>query len=196
MACNRPYELFHRLAVGSLLGALAYVVNYAGVWLLLGIDGATWKETYSHVLVSDPNLKFTGQILYNAQFVGTRYDGDGGSVSVTNELTDASLQENITSTIPEIGYYIIPILVLVIVGYVLYRYEDPQPSRVAAAKIGVSVIPGYLLLSVVGVFLFVLHGGFVISRPDPPGAILLTGIVYPGLWGGAGAVIGHEQYSG
>jgi hypothetical protein len=174
---------------------LAYAVNYAGMWVLLAIDGATWEETYNTVVVSNPMLKFTGQILYNAQFVGTQFSGDGGTVSTENVVTGGSLQENITSTVPEIGYHIVPILVLVTTGYLFYQHEDHPSSRVAAIMSSLEIVPGYLFLSILGVFIFILSGGFVVSRPAPLAAILLAGIVYPALWSGTGALIAYERHS-
>jgi len=182
------------LAVGPLLGVLAYGVNYGAMWILLAVDGATWEESYGSVVVSDPMPKFTGQILYNAQFVGTRHRGDAGTVSIRNLVTDTSFQENITSTVPGIIYHTVPILVLVVAGYLFYQHNANLSSRSAAAKIGLSITPGYLLLSIVGVVLFVLTGGFVVSRPDPLPAVLI-GILYPALWSGTGAMIGYKQHS-
>lgn len=185
-----------RLAAGTVVGVLAYGVNYGVMRWFLAMDGATWEEAYSSVIVSNPMLKFTGQTLYNAHFVGTRFTGDTGSVTIRNFVTDASIQTNLTSAVPAIIYLLAPILVLTLAGYLLSPYPTRPTSWNVAAKNGLCTVPGYLVLSIGGMLYFSLSGGFVISNPDPIPAILLAGIVYPALWGGAGAMIGYERHRG
>ena len=185
----------HRLAAGFLPGVLAYGVNYVLIWLYLGIDGATWREVYSHIKVSNPMVKFTGQTLYNAQFVGTRFIGDAGSVEIRNYVTDASFQQNLTSTVPGIIYLVTPILILIVAGYLFSRYLARPSSRQAAVKVGLGIVPGYLLLSIGGMRFFYLIGLYVGSRPDPLPAILVVGLLYPVLWGEIGAIIGYELHT-
>jgi len=179
-----------RRVVGPLIGVLAFVVNYCSMWVLLVIDGVEWSVADRF---SEHHLKFTGHVLYNAQFVQTFRSSDTGDPSLQNHLVDSSYQIDITSTVPEIGYHAVPILILLVGGYILYQSEPPMVSGTAAAKIGVRIIPGYLILSISGIFLFDMGGGFASVRPDIPGAILVAGVVYPGVCGAVGALIGYTR---
>lgn len=189
----------NNIVTGSILGAVAYFVNLGAMYLFLSLDGAKWSEAWNRQLYSFEILDmlvFTGQTLYNAHFVGTRFRDDTGSVTVRNFLTDSSIQENITSTVPEFAYHAVPILVLIVAGYLLFQRTDRIPSRKRAAMVGVTILVGYLPLSIGGVVVFRASGAFFAATPNPLPAILLAGIIYPLVGGAIGSTIGYEVGSG
>lgn len=150
----------------------------------------------NRVLDPDPMLKFTDQTLYNAHFVSTRFQGDTPSnTALRNYVTDASIQGNITSVVPQSVYHLVPILVLVAVGYLLYRLAGRPSSQARAVLVGVSIVPGYLLLSFAGVLFFDLGYIMSASSPDRRPAILVVGIVYPVVFGVVGSMVGYELES-
>lgn len=199
MSPDRSTELKNtiqnNIVTGSILGAVAYFVNLGAMYLFLTLDGAKWTEAWNRQLYPFEILDmvvFTGQTLYNAHFVGTQFIDDTRSVTVRNVLTDSSIQENITSTVPEFVYHAVPILVLIIAGYLTYQRTDRIPSRVRAATVGVTILLSYLPLSIGGVVVFRANGGFFAATPNPLPAILLAGISYPLVWGAIGSTIGYE----
>lgn len=180
--------------LGSVLGMSAYLVNYATIYLLLRIDGADW-----HVLseespeTSYAMAKFTGQIFYNAQFVETRLTAFPDVIQLKNYVTNPAIQGEITSTVPAVVYHLVPICVLVLAGFLLFVRTGRTSSRLHAVTIGISIVPGYLLLSGVGanVFDLTFYQGALYStfEPHQRPALVVVGILYPLVWGTIGGGI-------
>jgi hypothetical protein len=85
--------------------------------------------------------------------------------------------------------YVVPAGLLIAAGLALARrHRAENPTR--GAIIGATVIPGYLLLSIAGPFLFEVSTLGATGAPDLLPAIVLAGIVYPVLFGGAGGALG------
>jgi hypothetical protein len=84
---------------------------------------------------------------------------------------------------------LLPLVVLGVAGGVL-AWRGSAASTRDAALAGVSVVPGYFVLSVLGAILFAgpLFGG--VYRPDVLLAALLAGVVFPATGGAVGGALG------
>lgn len=182
--------------LGSVLGMSAYLVNYAAIYLLLRIDGADWSVFWNpSISSSESNLmaKFAGQTLYNAHFAATRVVDDIGSAELNNYVTNPALRGDIASTVPVAVYLLVPVLVLVLAGSLLSFWRGGSSSRLRAATAGVSIVPGYLFLTIVGVRKFTIGATYTVTGPNNQlPAIVLVGILYPLVWGAIGGVIASE----
>jgi hypothetical protein len=179
------------LTLGGIVGALAYLVNYGLVLRFLSLDGATYTEVWSTVMEANSHLRFAGNVLYNAQFVPMRLIDDARNVRRINVITERRFQENLTSTVPEVVYQSAPILVLVLAGVFLFLVTARKATLPRVLAVGLSIVPGYLLLSGASVAFFGIGGPFSHAHPELLPAIVQVGIVYPLICGTTGAMLGH-----
>lgn len=188
-----PADAFREaLPTGAALGAAVFVLNVIVMYLFLVIDGVDSDDP--------PMWKSAGQTLYNAQFVSTEVNGGGQPItynlvtgSSSNQFVQAMLGEtDVTSTVPSAVYHLAPILLLVGAGLLAYRLSGRNFDTVEAAAAGATVTGGYLLLAIVGIFLFESSSGGATSAPETMPAILFVGIVFPAVFGAIGGAIGSE----
>jgi len=168
--------LQNNLGIGAAVGAIAFIANYVVMYLFVTIDG---------VETSDEGWKLVGNFLYNAQFVDTEFSG--GSINYVS----GSIETEVASTIPSFVYNLAPIIVLVAVGFFVAQQAQAMDlgSSVAAA---VSIVPGTLVLSIVGVFLFEFGQGDASASPELMTGVLLVGIVIPAVAGAIGGAIADQ----
>jgi len=188
-----PQQAFtNNIGVGAGIGAAAFVANYVVTYLFVIIDGAD---------SGDEMWKLVGQLLYNAQFVSTEISG-GGSSETFNYFDEATGSSDLTSTIPAIGYRIVPILVLVVAGIVVAQQVSSRLDTQSAAAAGASILPGYLALTVVGTFLFEISrtttnpfsgtSSTTTLAPEMVPAIAIAGVALPLVLGAIGGAISNE----
>jgi hypothetical protein len=189
-----PQQAFtNNLGVGAGIGAAAFVVNYVVTYLFVVIDGAD---------SGDEVWKLVGQLLYNAQFVSTEISS-GGSSTTYNMLDEVSGSSDLTSTIPAIGYRIVPILVLVLAGIVVVQQASSRLETQSAAAVGASILPGYLVLALLGTFLFEIStttttnpfsgaSTTTTAAPEMVPAIAIVGVALPLVLGAIGGAISNE----
>jgi hypothetical protein len=123
-----------------------------------------------------------GWVFYNAHFVDTVFRNIplvGGSAA-----SFVGGEDGITSLL-----YIVPIALLFATGPALAR-ADGSVDRIRGALVGATALPGYLLPSIAGVFLFEVSVGGATGAPDLLPGVLLAGVVYPGLFAVAGGTLG------
>jgi hypothetical protein len=84
--------------------------------------------------------------------------------------------------------FVVPPALLFAAGLALGRYRGVETPRDGAAT-GLGAVPGYFLLSLVGVFLFTITTGPASGRPDPVLAVALAGVVYPAAFGALGGAV-------
>jgi hypothetical protein len=81
--------------------------------------------------------------------------------------------------------FVVPPALRFAAGLALGRYHGVETPGDGAVT-GLGVVPGYLLLALVGVFLFSITAGPASGRPDPVLGVVLAGIVYPAVFGALG----------
>jgi len=182
------------LASGALVGAGAYVVGYVLTFVLTVVDGVESGSVDS--------WKAVGWVFYGGHNVDIQQSisSDQGSASRTVDIFGQGVSE-LGSTVPQVVYLLVPVVALLGAGYVAYgRADGGRLETTAVAAVGATVAVGYLVLAVLGAFLFEESGGaFGVDAsiaPELGTAVVLAGIVYPVVLGAVGAVVANAQDSG
>jgi hypothetical protein len=158
---------------GAVAGAGAWVLNYLFVYVITSGD---IRNSVLGQFTEIPTWKIVGWVFYNAHYVDTIYD-----VPIFGGAGNAIGGED--------GY---PWL-LFVDGPVDLHSAGLAVGRDAggdhregphAALAGATLVPGYALLSVVGVFAFASER----VTPDVVTGILLAGLLYPLVFGALGAL--------
>lgn len=166
------------VGVGAVAGILAWAFGYLFTFVLASgrIRDSPVRRLFESLGVEVPTWKVVGWVWYNAHAVDTVSEGlFGGS---TNYIGG----DGFTPVL-----YVVPPLLLLGAGLAVGRYAGSDDLS-GAALAGVTVTLGYLLLSVVGVFVFVV-GGDTRVGPAVGTGIVLAGLFYPLIFGVAGAVV-------
>lgn len=172
------------VVAGVVAGVLAWMGGYAVTYVIVAPDvRESPLQRFIEAFAGEPaTYEMTGWVFFNAHLVDTVYRDLPLIGSQTTSFIGG--EDGFTPLL-----YLVPAGSLLIAGIVLARYrEADDPSRGALA--GVLALPGYLLASVVGVFLFEVTLAGATGGPDPLPAVFLGGIVYPVLFAGGGGAIG------
>ncbi|WP_435067807.1 hypothetical protein [Haloplanus sp. C73] len=173
------------LVPGALSGVAAWVLGYAFTYLLVAPD--VRESSLQRIIETfggeSATYELVGWVFFNAHFVNTVFQNVPFVGSRTTSFVGG--EQGFTVLL-----YVIPVGLLLAAGVALARYQGvTDPTN--GALTGLTALPGYLLLSVAGVFLFEVTVGDVSGGPTLLPAVVLAGIVYPVLFaGGGGALIG------
>lgn len=176
------------VGIGAGTGATAYLSGYVVTYVFAVIDGVSTDAlpTWIHV----------GRIYYNAHFVDTRAVGEGRPTVIWNLVTGythavtGDLSAAVGSTVPTVLYHLVPAVVLVGAGYLSWRLASGHLDAIGALNRGASVVFGYLVLTLVGAFLFTTSPGSSTVGPTLRTAALQVGVIYPVVFGGLGGLGG------
>lgn len=164
------------LPLGAASGVAAYLVSYVVLFVFLLIDGGD--------ILQQEAWKAAGWVFYGAHNVSVTFSGFGQSAS-QNVLASLS---GLTS-IPVIVYYLVPVVVLIALGYVVASRTLTGSDPVAGAAAGATVVASYLVLAILGSFLFAIGMGGASASPDLVMSVLLAGLAYPLVFGAVGGAI-------
>ncbi|WP_436347032.1 hypothetical protein [Natronorubrum sp. FCH18a] len=169
---------------GAIYGGLAFVAGYVLTFVLLTVDSEANLDGEEGL------FELVGMIFYNAQYVDTElsYPGETESINV--------LSENSTQ-IPELGYTLVPVCLLIGAGYLVARgASDATTTAESAAKTGVSIVAGYLPLIFLGTILFEetddFFGESISIGPETGSAILIAGLLFPIVLGAIGGYLSQR----
>ncbi len=173
------------LGVGAAAGALSYVVGYLVTYLWQASSVQERLESYNAIvefLGGDPipAWQAVGWLFYNAHGVAFTYPALGEGQASRNLIADGSAAMLL---------YLVPAVVLVLAGFVLARYANADDAS-TGAKRGAAVAAGYVVLAVVGLFVFEYTAGGSAIHPEYVPGVLLAGVVYPAVFGAVGGVLG------
>ena len=170
---------------GTVAGVLAWVVGYLVTYLV------TVDEVRSDVRVFAIQ-EYTGQtidwqavgwLFYNAHTVDTQVPRIGiFSPGYENFL--AASDGNIW-----LLYFLPPVTLLLAGALATARERDGVRTLLDAAIAGTTVAVGYLLVCVLGLFVFAVDVGNGTIRPDSVPAVLLAGFLYPLVFSGLGGLL-------
>jgi len=158
-----------------LVGYLAFYLRYSGE-----IRGSAAETALNAMSGGDSVWAAVGWVFYNGHFVTTNVDVPVFGSSAMNFLRDGAV-------LPHLAAPVLLLLGGAVVGYAA-RTHGPGDAAVT----GLLLVPGYLVLSTVGVFLFEVSGNGASVGPDPVTGILLAGLVYPAVFGAVGALLGDQ----
>lgn len=176
------------LVRGAAGGALAFLLGYLATFVLRSSDLPEGLGTLADALatlgVSPPaGWQVVGWYFLGAHNVGvdveTSVAGQSGSGTVLNDLGILQM--------------VIPVLVLVLAGFLVARTAAPRDAT-EGAKAGLTVVPGYLVLALVlalaSSWSFSESAGGISASatiaPELLSAILLAGLLYPVVFGALG----------
>jgi len=165
--------------VGAAAGAAAWVLGYLCTYLITSSD---IQNSLIGQFTDIATWKAVGWVFFNAHFVDTVVD-----LPVVGGATSFVGGENGFTIL----LYVVPPLLLLAAGLAVGRYAGADDAASAAVG-GASLVIGYGLLSIVGVFLFPTEN----VSPDPVTGVLLAGVVYPVVLGAVGAAIAGATSSG
>lgn len=197
------------LGFGALYGAIAYVLGVVATFALVAIDDNLGAETVSGFQLDggpsdigfaglDPSaLDFAGWIFYNAHFVETIQRSEASNADGRIGLEqNGNILSDVTTQIPEVVYYLVPVLVLTAAGYLLARQLAPENS-IDGVLAGSSLAVGYFPLVILGSVFFRQTQSVTISgvefsvtvAPNLAMAIIIAGIVVPVMFGAIGGLL-------
>lgn len=166
---------------GAVGGAGAYLLGYLLTYLWKAQE---YRDAFARIqpLVelfggeTPAPWKIIGWLYYSAHFVESRV-----AVGPVTAYVDLVAQGEGNLQV----LYVVPPLLLLVAGYLVARRTDTPETVANGAQAGVSVVIGYLVLVIVGVFAFQVSG----SGPDFVPSLLLAGVVYPLVFGSIGGAI-------
>jgi hypothetical protein len=170
------------LGAGAAAGAVAWLLGYVFTYIVAGtrIRDSGLSQFLEFLGEGGAVYKLVGWVLFNSHFVETVVEGAPVSVAA-----NAIGGENGFTPL----LFVVPPALLLAAGLVLARYRGAEAPD-AGALAGLATVPAYLVLSVLGVFLFTISAGPATGRPDLLLAVVLAGVVYPAVFGAAGGALG------
>jgi len=177
------------IATGSLVGTLPWLLGYAITYLLVApnLRESSLNRIIETLDGAPATHELVGWVFYNAHFVDvvldipilgsqhTSYIGDGGFTPVL---------------------YLVPIVLLLTAGALGAR-RQAAASPASGGLAGLTLLPGYLVLTALGGLLFEVSVGGATGGPDLTTAIILAGLLYPvvfaGIGGAAWGVLENER---
>lgn len=180
---------------GVLLGAVAYVVGYIVTYLFVALSSDDRSLGILSALTDISQFDLTGWMFYNAHFVdvtaSTRAGGRSQSES-TNMLSEAT-----DLAVPEPIWYLVPIVLLILSGFVVALTISRTDQTTKAVSAGATIFAGYFPLSVLGLFLFGTSMDFstfgqratVTIGPNKVLGIALAGFAFPVICGMLGGFL-------
>ncbi|MFW6434971.1 MAG: hypothetical protein ACOCY1_01180 [Halovenus sp.] len=171
-----------QLVIGLVGGAVAWLLGYALTFLLAApeIEESPIQEIIEMIQGDPATYELVGWTFYNAHFVDTIFEG----IPVFGDVARNFIGGDGFSEL----LYLVPVGLLLATGVAVARAHGADELSEGMVA-GVAVVPGYLALSVVGVFLFRIGMEGVRGSPDLLPAIVLAGIVYPVVFAGLGGVL-------
>ncbi|AUX07891.1 hypothetical protein AArcSl_0236 [Halalkaliarchaeum desulfuricum] len=168
------------LVEGAAAGLLAWIVGYVATYLVVapGVRDSPLNQIIQALDGEPATYEMVGWVFYNAHFVNTVFR----DIPIVGGHTTSYIggEEGFTVIL-----YVIPVVLLLLAGLAIGRYQgasDPTDGAIA----GVTVLVGYLVLSIVGLFVFEISVGGASAAPDRLAGVALAGIVYPLVFAGAG----------
>lgn len=196
------------LARGAVLGAAAYVVGYILTYLFVEIESDADLQSSTQQFNSQFGLDLgttdlVGWVFYNVHFVDLEVTAEatGGTNSQSMSRSINMLSEANNLTIPEVLWYLIPVIALIGAGYLTAKAVTRHGDTGDAIKAGATVITGYLPLAAGGAFFFSKSTETTVTRlgqnvtvsfsigPETTMAIVLTGIIFSLVLGGIGGAL-------
>lgn len=171
------------VVLGAVSGIIAWVLGYTFTFLAVGTDVQdSAAQQFIEAVDGEPaTYEMVGWVFYNAHFVDTIYT----DVALIGSFTTNAIggDDGFTAVL-----YLIPVGLLLAGGLAVatyHRVDDVQAGLTA----GLTLVPGYLVLSIVGLFLFEVSLGGASANPQQLEGVLITGLIYPAIFAGVGGLV-------
>jgi len=166
---------------GAVAGVAAWLLGYVCTYLLVGTDleSSPLNDLIQFFEGESATYELVGWVFYNAHLVDVAYEGIGVFAPPGNFVGGDGFTPFL---------YVVPPALLFVGGLALGRYAGATDTRDGAVA-GALLVPGYLVLAVVGSFLFTVSVGGASGSPDLVSAALIAGLVYPAVFGAAGGAV-------
>jgi hypothetical protein len=170
------------LVPGALAGVASWVLGYLLTYLLVSSDlRESGLNQFAQAFGDgDATYELVGWVFFNSHFADTVIDAGFFGTSTANFVGG---EDGFTALL-----YVIPPALLIAAGLAIARYRGVTDVNDGAIT-GALVVPGYLVLSIVGTFLFRVEAGGASGQPDLLPTVLLAGIVFPVVFSAIGGVI-------
>lgn len=171
------------VVVGAIAGVIAWLLGYVFTFLIAGpeVQDSTAQRFIEAVQGEPSTYEMVGWVFYNAHFVDTVFVG---IPLVGDQTTNAIGSEGGVSML----LYLIPVGLLLAAGLAVGRFSGSE-SPTDGAFAGLTVVPGYLVLTLLGLFVFEVTIGGATGRPAQLEAVVIAGILYPVILAAAGGVL-------
>jgi hypothetical protein len=191
MAARNQQSMTDQLPLkeGAIFGVASFVAGYVATLIIVAL-------TEADDLTSDL-IEASGWIYYNAQFADVEISvtaddpGFGALLDGTtfNYVTDDEIfGEQAALETPSIIYHLLPILALILLGFLLARYVNAQTTQ-GGAVAGATLPLGVLPLAILGSFVFAIEEDGVELAPVLSESIILVGILFPLIFGAFGGAL-------
>lgn len=183
------------LKKGAIYGAGSFVAGYI---ITLALVAITESGEFTEDLIET-----SGWLYYNAQFADLEISvtsDDAGFAALFdgttfNYLTDNEIfGESISMATPSIVYHLIPVIALVVFGFILAQAvsaRTPRDGAIAGATICLGVLP----LTILGTFVFsIQEDGFELA-PVLGDSVIFVGILFPLVFGAIGGALRTQTQS-
>jgi hypothetical protein len=174
---------------GAVTGLVAWAAGYVLTYAVAAqeVRDAPLTQVVEALAGGPAAHEVVGWVFYNAHFVETVFRGlpvvGRGSA---NYVGGAGFTPFL---------YLVPAGLLFAAGVGLARSVGARGASDGFTA-GATAVPGYLVLSLAGTFLFEVTVGGASGQPDPLAGVVLAGVVYPLLFaGGGGALAGAVSES-
>lgn len=171
------------VVMGGGIGILAWVFGYVFTYVIVAPDirRSVLQRLVEVFEGQSVTYEMVGWVFYNAHFVDTVFR----DVPFLGGSTTSFIGGDTGFTVL---LYLVPIGLLIMSGVFMAWYHGVT-SNARAAGIGATVLPGYLLLSIVGVFFTEVTVGEISGGPDHLPAIIIAGVAYPVVFAIMGSVL-------
>lgn len=168
---------------GIVYGAIAFVTTFI-VTAILVFTELEGEANDLGIYAGDQILALLGWFFYNAHRVSITSSTSSDSINV---LETAYQSAGSAATVPKLAYYVLPVAVLFLLGYVLADRASPSDaSPVESAIAGASIALGYGVIAfLAGGSVFTITEAGESAGPQTGTIIVMMGLLYPVLISGA-----------
>ena len=171
------------VVLGAVVGVVTWLVGFALTYLLAAdeIEDSSVQRFLEAVDQDPETYEMVGWVFYNSHMVDTVVTDIPG---ISDQATNFIGGDDGFS----VFLYVIPVALLLIAGLAVGRSQGVTDISTGLVA-GLTLVPGYLLLSVAGLFLFEATIAGSTVGPQRLQGLFLVGLVYPAGFGGLGGAL-------